>query len=388
VARKQIPAAPQHARRFAHPFYTVTPPSERKPVDGLTRMTDWSKNQLGPVPPVRRGGLMTLAEVIGAAGVAEIEAGGEIRFHALGDSGHGVAHEAEQVSEEMVGDFTPTGGGLNPAFMFHLGDVIYGPGKEAHYAERFFKPYRHYPGKIIGIPGNHDGEVNIAADRPSLSAFMQNFCMPKPGVPEAASRAAIYREMAAQPGVYWMLDAPFVRIIGLYSNRLENPGYLEGRNDRGAADTSQLAWLGRILNSIKQSTARKALVIATHHPPYSSGGHSGSDQLNQDITNACTHAGVMPDLFLSAHAHNYQRYTRHLAGKKITYIVAGTGGFPPHALPDASGQPFGVGHEVTYDGALKSLGYLYVTISKTELRTEFWPLGGPSTPYDPVSIQL
>jgi hypothetical protein len=37
-----------------------------------------------------------------------------------------------------------------------------------------------------------------------------------------------------QPGVYWLLDAPFVRIIGLYSNCLENPGYLEGD---GGADT-------------------------------------------------------------------------------------------------------------------------------------------------------
>jgi hypothetical protein len=97
---------------------------------------------------------------------------------------------------------------------------------------------------------------------------------------------------------------------------------------------------------------------------------------------------VLPDLFLSAHAHNYQRYTRHFGGKKITYIVAGTGGMPPQPVPDASGQPTGAGHEVTYDGALKSLGYLYVTTTKSEIRTEFWPLGGPSTAYDPASIQL
>jgi hypothetical protein len=90
----------------------------------------------------------------------------------------------------------------------------------------------------------------------------------------------------------------------------------------------------------------------------------------------------------TAHAHNYQRFTRALAGKKITYIVAGTGGMPPQPVPDASGQPSGVGQEVTYDAALKSLGYLFVTITQTEIRTEFWPLGGPSTPYDPKSIPL
>jgi hypothetical protein len=350
-------------------------------------MTDWSRQQLGPVPPLVRGGLMTLAEVIGDAGVAEIETAGELRLHALGDSGVGNANEAEQVSEEMAGDYTPTGGGLNPAFLFHLGDVIYGPGKEAHYTDRFFRPYRHYPGKIIAIPGNHDGEVRTSEDSPSLSGFQNNFCMPQPGVPQAASSAGIYREMAAQPGVYWMLDAPFVRIIGLYSNLLENPGFLQGKNN-GRDDTSQLDWLKQTLTSISQSTPRKALIIATHHPPYSSAGHSGSTDMNNDITNLCTQAGVLPDLFLSAHAHNYQRFTRALGGKKITYIVAGTGGMPPQPVPDASGQPSGVGQEVTYDAALKSLGYLFVTITQTEIRTEFWPLGGPSTPYDPKSIPL
>ena len=29
-----------------------------------------------------------------------------------------------------------------------------------------------------------------------------------------------------QPGVYFTLEAPFVRILGLYSNMLENPGVI------------------------------------------------------------------------------------------------------------------------------------------------------------------
>ncbi len=110
--------------------------------------------------------------------------------------------------------------------------------------------------------------------------------------------------------------------------------------------------------------------------------------MNQDITDLFTSTGVLPDLFLSAHAHNYQRYTRSLGAKKIPYIVVGTGGMPPQPLPDASGQPFGPAQEVTYDSSLKSLGYLYVTISKTQLRTEFWPLGNTTTPFDPLSISI
>jgi hypothetical protein len=390
AATKKKPVAagaPSNAGRFAHPFFTPTPLSERQPIQGMTRMTDWSKQQLGPVPPVTRGGVMTLADVIGAPGVTEIQSAGEIRFHALGDSGVGSAHEAEQVGDDMATDYTPTGGSVNPAFMFHLGDVIYGTDKEAHYTDRFYRPYRHYPGKIIAIPGNHDGEVIKASDGPSLSAFKTNFCPPQPGVPQAASSVGIFREMISQPGVYWMLDAPFVRIIGLYSNLLENPGYLQGKNN-GKADTSQLDWLDQQLRSIKNSAAKKALVVATHHPPYSAAGHAGSTEMNQDITDVCTSAGVLPDLFLSAHAHNYQRYTRTLNGKKITYIVVGTGGMPPQPVPAANGQPFGSAHDVTYDAAMQSLGYLYVTISKSEIKTEFWQLGNTTKPYDPLSTAL
>ena len=77
----------------------------------------------------------------------------------MGDSGVNHATDAELIAEDMTTDFKVSGGGLNPAFMFHLGDVVYGPDKESHYGERFYAPYKRYPGKIIAIPGNHDGEV-------------------------------------------------------------------------------------------------------------------------------------------------------------------------------------------------------------------------------------
>ncbi len=96
-AKPVRPAKPHSTGRFAHPFFTTTPPAQRKPISGNTRMTDWSKLQLGPVPAVLLGGRMDLAEIIGTPGVTEIEGVGEIRFHALGDSGVGMAHEAELV---------------------------------------------------------------------------------------------------------------------------------------------------------------------------------------------------------------------------------------------------------------------------------------------------
>ncbi len=237
--------------RYAHPFYLPSPQSARQPINGQTRMTDWSKLQLGLIPPIKNNGTMTLDDLVGADGVKEIEQVGEIRFHALGDSGVGQATEAENVAEEMATDFKPGAGGLNPAFLFHLGDVIYGPDKAAHYADRFYRPYRHYPGKAIAIPGNHDGEEKSSVDSPSLKDFLANFCASKAVVPPQAAGSGIYRETMTQPGVYWMLDAPFVRIIGLYSNRLENPGYLEGISG-GKEDSSQIDWLNKTLATISR----------------------------------------------------------------------------------------------------------------------------------------
>src|SRR5579862_4379160 len=129
--------------RFAHPFFLPASPEARQPTNGDSRMTDWSKKQLGPVPPVTGNGIMNLSDIIGADGVNQIQKLGEIRFHTLGDSGVGHAEDAEKVADDMATDYKPDAGSLNPAFLFHLGDVLYGPGKEDHYGERFYRPYRH-----------------------------------------------------------------------------------------------------------------------------------------------------------------------------------------------------------------------------------------------------
>jgi hypothetical protein len=101
----------------------------------------------------------------------------------------------------------------------------------------------------------------------------------------------------------------------------------------------------------------------------------------------CQKAKVIPDGFLSAHAHSYQRYTRRLGGKQIPYIVAGGGGMPPQPVPAATGQPADA--QTTYDAALESLGYLFVTTSARQLKFEFWPLGNQHTqPFDPFTVDL
>jgi hypothetical protein len=390
MARKPATATkPQSVTRFAHPFFGQQGAQQQLVAAAQPSLTSFQKGALGPIPPVKGDSSMDLAGIIGASGTQEIQQLGEIRFQALGDSGVNHATDAELIAEDMTTDFKASAGALNPAFLFHLGDVVYGPGKESHYSERFYTPYKRYPGKIIAIAGNHDGEVKSPDDAPSLSAFLAHFCADQATVPPEASGSGIFRENMTQPGVYWLLDAPFVRIVGLYSNLLENPGFLQGKTENGDDDSSQLDWLKKTLTKIGKNPAKKALIIASHHPPFSQSGHSGSTEMLQSIDEICNSTGVFPDAFFSGHAHNYQRYTRRIGGKQIPYYVLGTGGISTQQTPPATGQPADQSNQTTYDAALQAMGYLFVTISATQFKTEFWQMGQDhTTPFDPVTVDL
>jgi hypothetical protein len=99
--------------------------------------------------------------------------------------------------------------------------------------------------------------------------------------------------------------------------------------------------------------------------------------MGESIDAACHEAGIIPDAFLSAHAHSYQRYTRRINGRQVPYIVAGTGGMPPQSVPVATGEPIDGSKQVTYDKAMASLGYLFITASTGKPQFEFWPRTNP-----------
>ena len=68
--------------------------------------------------------------------------------------------------------------------------------------------------------------------------------------------------------------------------------------------------------------------MAVHHAPYSLDyAHGGYADIGDAIDRAVAAAGRMPDLVLSGHVHNYQRFTRKVKKKKVTYVVAGAGGY-------------------------------------------------------------
>ena len=135
-----------------------------------------------------------------------------------------------------------------------------------------------------------------------------------------------------EPGVYFTLDSPFVRILGLYSNVLEDPGVISAQNGTyPTLDARQVNFLTAALKRIKTRKlipARSSLRCIIRRITGGS-DHGGSPEMLADIDSACTAAGVWPHAVFSGHSHNYQRYTRTVNGLTIPYIVAGCGGHSP-----------------------------------------------------------
>ena len=117
----------------------------------------------------------------------------------------------------------------------------------------------------------------------------------------------------------------------------------------------------------------------------------------QDLDAAADAAGFWPHAVLSAHTHNYQRYTRLVAGKAIPYIVAGMGGHDlvkmrTTATGKALRTPVPVDPNLTlmsYDDT--HFGYLRVIVNATTLIIEFHPAedaNATKTPDDSVRVDL
>jgi hypothetical protein len=130
--------------RFAHPFFTTTPPEARAPVPGFGKqLLTHIQGKLLPIPAAKRTPTMTLADVIGAQGEADVTNSGFISFHAVGDTGKSANSPQGAVAEAMATDFNISAPATSQAFFFHLGDVIYGPNKDVNYRPEFYEPYVH-----------------------------------------------------------------------------------------------------------------------------------------------------------------------------------------------------------------------------------------------------
>jgi hypothetical protein len=396
-------APPREPLPFAHAFFTDIPPDRRRPdAGGHRRMREHVRDRLEPIPELSDNPVWTLADVIGSQRAAQIEATGALRIHLVGDTGGGeypldrrgqphfgqidpgVVDAQVAVARAMNADLDPSRPGDSPAFFCHLGDVNYFNNTGVGYHEQFYVPYQEYGGKIIAIPGNHDGEVILGNQASTCIEFMRNFCPPHPTIPPAAN--PVVREMSAQPGVYWWLQMPFLDLIGLYSNVAEGPGSIRG----AISGEHQYDWFRSALSRIAQSRQggeRKALIVATHHPPItaklfdaSDQGHSPSDEMGEDLDGAFNEAGVWPEALISGHVHAFERFTRTVPmpngeNKEVAYVIAGTGGRSPQRVLAGTGQQL---NDIRFDRSQAGHGYLLVTAAPDAVQIEYRPVDDPA----------
>jgi len=382
---------------FAQPTRSPDPTGFKDPV---TDQKEPDVAGVQPVPTPSAPGaepILTLETVYGSQGASRtqtIQQSGQLVFHAVGDTGSAEGPTTQSlVADKMVSDFTETNPADVPSFLFLLGDLVYYFGEATYYYDQFYEPYRLYPAPIIGIPGNHDGIVYPGDPAPSLAAYLANFCTPVP-VP-SSDAGGLVRTTMTQPGVYYTLEAPFVRILGLYTNVLEDPGVISDQNGTyPTLDQRQITFLTTALERVKSDNFMGAVIIATHHPPFTGGAeHGGSPLMLQDIDSACTAAGVWPHAVLSGHVHNYQRFTRVVNHFQIPYVVAGCGGHAPLVkMKSTYRTPYPIDSTLTlesYDDT--DYGYLRIVVNAQTITIEFHPQsdgGTTKTPDDTVTVNL
>jgi acid phosphatase type 7 len=380
-SRHQHPFAPS---KVPPGFHTIIDPDKHPP-------QPWRDLPAAPgLPPYR----MNLDAIIDDATLKTIEQSGQLVFHSVGDTGGvNTSTYIDGVTRFMECDFTYTAKPADrPSFFYHLGDVVYYDGESANYWPEFYEPYLQYPAPIVAIPGNHDGDVNPSTGETSLQGFVRNFCS-QSAVISPDNRDAPRRTMT-QANVFWTFNTPLVTIIGLYSNCPEG----------GQIGDTQRQWF---ISELKAAAA--PLILAIHHPIYSAyGSHPGSTRLKTFLDECCALAKRAPDVVLSGHVHNYQRFSAPLYQKKdVPFIVAGAGGYnkrlhvlgkvfqdakAANQLPvQIQGEP-----EKLENFSDSEHGYLRITVTKKKITLDYVTVPDPSAnpkeqflkPYDSVEVLI
>lgn len=283
-------------------------------------------------------------------------------FHTVGDTG-GIVNGVPQTitASKMEDDLSSAN---KPSFFYHLGDVAYYNAEDDHFYEQFFKIYENYMAPIFAIGGNHDSSWGTAGNASSwnLDNFMKVFCEKTPA-PVDLSRD-VPRTAMIQPNVYWTLQTPLANFIGLYTNNSETEGYVTD---------VQAQWFNGELRNAQTEADKKAIIVALHHPPYSvDNDHGASRKMKTFLQTAFKDTGVYPDMILSGHVHNYQRFTVSMGDRQVPVIVNGAGGYYNlSSVGVKNGPPISLPNDTFYDDAVLQNysqdrhGFLKITIDIT-----------------------
>jgi len=277
------PASPSPAASLASTETRATgdrPPPSRMRTTTARKSDDLWVAELGDLPsgPVIgyrvRSALGTTPDYKFRIGA---EPGKRFRFAVFGDTrtGHSVHRSVvEAIDREEV------------AFTVHTGDMVERGGRQDQWT-RFFQIERPllYDTPILPLVGNHDVSGRDYFRRYFLHALW------------------------SRNEHYFVRDWGNLRVVGVDSG-------IECREG-----CSQYYFAERAL--AEGARRGQLLVMAMHYPPYSSGEHGSSAEVQGPISALARRHGV--ELVLTGHDHDYER-TRPIEG--TTYIVTGSSGAP------------------------------------------------------------
>ena len=338
------------------------------------------KDDLQPVPPPRvPDPRVDLTEVLGADFLAPIVRAKRLSFHAVGDTGaakvnlhttaaRAIAAEAN-VADAMAADVRAGGPTGRPS------SSISATSSTTSARVSTTTTSSTSPSGPMTVRSSRSPETTTAPCS-ARAAASRRYRRSRRSCGTSAPSCRAARPTKApssartmnQPGVYFTLDAPFVSIVGLYTNVLEGPGVISTQNGKYPAlgGDHQLDWLKRELRRLApaRKAGERAVILACHHPPVSvDAKHGGTTGLADDIDVAARAAGFWPDAILSGHAHLYQRYTRRVDGREIPYVVSGSGGFAATSpVGGLARAPITVGEYTLVKKPLVQFGYLTVTV--------------------------
>ncbi|HBY73452.1 MAG TPA: serine/threonine protein phosphatase, partial [Candidatus Kerfeldbacteria bacterium] len=199
-----------------------------------------------------------------------------LRVAVFGDSGVGTTTQYEVASEVTS---------WKPELILHTGDIAYSSGTEQEFIDYVFTAYSNLFSEIpfYGSIGNHDYTTEEAEPYKDL------FETPANGDDED----------------YYSFNYDNIHFVSLNSNL----DY--------SVDSEMYNWLEADL----ADTNKKWIIVFFHHPPYSSGDHGSTTDMQDTIVPLFEEHNV--DLVLNGHDHNYERFDK-ING--VQYIVTGGGG--------------------------------------------------------------
>jgi Calcineurin-like phosphoesterase len=211
-----------------------------------------------------------------------------------------------------------------PAFMVHLGDmVVAGDADEWQYFDRLMSPITARQIPILPVLGNHD---YWGDDRIALRHALRRF----PELAENGRYAGQHRGL----GFIW-----------LNSNLV------------GAAAREQAQWFGARLDAFDRDSSIRAVLVFSHHPPYTNGKHRYGEEsahIRAELLPSFDHARKTAAM-MSGHVHGYERF---VVNEKTFVVTGGAGG--PRVEYEVGNDAHPAPAYVTRDGRPRAFNYVVV----------------------------